>query len=111
MANNAPTPRTGRKDIAPMVRGAFINALEEIKRTEGKTFSEIIAEWIRTEGIGPVLMAVSKFTVKEREVSGKVEHDHKHTHVAVSESLGWIAGLVEVETGTSDRAFTKPVQN
>ena len=73
-SNSGGNGKSGKRDVAPMVRAAFLNALEEIKRTEGLTFSQIIARWIREDGIGPVLQAVSKFTVREKEINATITH-------------------------------------
>lgn len=64
--------RKGKHDVSPIVRGAFLEALEKIKREEGKGFSTIIKEWIEKDGIGPVLQAVSRYTVKESKVDADV---------------------------------------
>jgi len=104
--------RRGRHDVAPVVRGAFLRALEQIKEEDGKTFSEIIADWLR-EDPGAVLNAVSKFTVREKEVSGNIQHDHDHTHIhyAVQEIEGWIAGAIarEEDSGSAPSLPHRPV--
>lgn len=96
--------------VAPIVRGAFLEALERIKLEDKKTYSEIIADWIRGapinddgekpiysySGLADVLNAVAKFNVREATVEGNIGHDHKHkhTHVDVSKIDSWIEGLV-----------------
>jgi hypothetical protein len=64
MANRFCTGKKGKHDIAPMVRGAFLEALNIMKQKHGKTFSEIIADWMEKHPLA-VLNAVSKFTVRE----------------------------------------------
>lgn len=92
--NSGGNGKSGKHDIAPAVRGAFLEALEIIKREDGKTFPQIIADWMREDPI-KVLTAVSKFTVREATVSGKVQHDHKHRVSAVQdETQRIIDGLV-----------------
>lgn len=89
--------RKAKHDVAPMVRGAFIAALERIKQEDGKTFSEIIADWLRVDPAG-VLNAVSKFTVREANVKGKVDHDHTgtviHKHEEVDVTKAWIEQVI-----------------
>lgn len=54
-----------KHDVAPVIRGAFLRALELTEAESGKTFSELVADAIRSEGLLPVLDRISKFTVRE----------------------------------------------
>jgi hypothetical protein len=60
-----------KHDIAPMVRGAFLRALE-IQDKSGRPFPVLLSEAIDEHGILAVLDKVSKFTVKEKHT----KHDH-----------------------------------
>lgn len=92
--------RKAKHDIAPVVRSAFLRALERIKEEDGKTFSEIIADWMRKDP-GAVLNAVSKFTVREANVKGQVSHDHSGTVVHKQEpadlTKAWLEGVMQDE--------------
>lgn len=101
----------GAHDIAPMIRASLIRAATRLGNGDGIGYLATQMESHLQSDFLATINAISKFTIKEKEVTGKIDHDHRHTHVAVSESLGWIAGLVEVEPGPGARALTKPVQN
>ena len=75
--------RKGKHDVAPMVRGAFLSALDLYKERHGKTFSETICDLLEEDPLG-VLNAVSKFTVREKDVT--VEQEVTVTH-RISEHL------------------------
>lgn len=92
--------RKGKHDVAPVVRSAFLTALERIKNEQGITFSQIIAKWM-IEDPGAVLNAVSKFTVREAKLEGKVEHEHKH--VGVSQINDWLAEFTKGSEDSDDK--------
>ena len=100
MANSKATGKKQTHDIAPVVRAAFLNALEELKNRHGKTFSQIMADWMEKDPIA-VINAVSKFTVREAKLEGKIEHEHKH--VAISRVNDWL----EQFTGSGEDSDTK----
>lgn len=83
--------------IAPAIRSAFLNALEQIKYEEGLTFSEIIAMWIKSDNysnIGQVLTAISKFDVQQKQV----KHDHTGSitlNAAIQETTDWLERVTE----------------
>ena len=103
-------PRKAKHDIAPAIRAAFLKGFEKYCRSKGMTYSDAMKEMIEQEGLGFALDRVSKFAVRENTVKGTVEHDHKHTHVAVSEVNDWLkqfAGQSEdsdVKTIDQDRS-------
>lgn len=101
--------RKGKHDVSPMVRGAFLNALEKIKKEQGKTFSDIIVDMLE-EDPHKTLMAISRFAVREKEVTGEVKHDHKHDHVhkKLSETAQW---LNEIVGSGEDRSPQKPLSH
>ena len=112
MANFNGGNRKGKHDIAPLVRAALLRAAAR-KSKDGDAVSYLATQFEKCleEDFLGTLNAVGKYTVREKEVTGKVSVEHRHTHVAVSESLGWIAGLVEVEPKAGNRALTEPMQN
>lgn len=83
--------RKGKHDVSPIVRGAFLEALKRIKREDGKTFSEIIANWLR-EDPGAVLNAVSKFTVRESNLTADIK----------TSLVNVLAGIAEGERADSE---------
>lgn len=54
------------------IMAAFLSALEELSRREGKTFPQIMADWLQKDPLG-TLNAVAKFTGREVNVSTTVE--------------------------------------
>jgi len=92
--------------VAPIVRGAFLEALERIKDEDRKTYSEIIADWIRGEmvdgkpsysGMADVLNAVSKFNVRESAVEGEINVNTLESVLAGLPSIGHAGDDTEVE--------------
>ncbi len=67
-----------KHDLAPLVRTAFVNAIDLIERDTGKTFSQMMQDAIEEHGILPVLDRLSKYTVREQAVTGNIKHDHAH---------------------------------
>lgn len=88
-------------DVAPIVRASFLSALERIKQEDGKTFSEIIADWMRVDP-GAVLNAVAKFTVKEAAITGQVEVNNV-IDITDTERASRIMALLERGRETRDR--------
>jgi len=80
--------------IAPAIRKSFLEALEQIKREEDLTFSQILAKWIKSDdyaNVGAVLTAISKFDVREAHI----KHDHTlHTDGTVSETISFIEKVI-----------------
>lgn len=93
--NLNPVPRSGKNDIAPTIRGAFLTAIGNIEKDTGKTFSKLMQECIEENGLLAVLDRVSKFTVREKKIEGKVNHEHQHTIKPVSESLEWLEAVID----------------
>ncbi len=85
--------RKGKHDIAPVMRASFLNAIEILKKETGRTFPEIMAEWIQADPVA-MINAISKFAVKERNVSGSLDVNHRHSHESVSETSSWIEGCL-----------------
>jgi len=87
-----------KHDIAPTIRGAFLKGLGIVETRTKKTFSDLMADWIEADGLGPVLQAVSKYTVREQHSSkdvnlnGNVTHNHLTT--AIPEIDTRITGLL-----------------
>ena len=55
--------------IAPLIRGAFISALNIVGDRRRQTLPEMVAQEIEDKGFLTVLQAVSRFTEKESNVS------------------------------------------
>lgn len=98
--------RRGKHDIAPVIRASFIEGLRKVQQRTGKTFSDIMADLIEEDPI-EVLKAVSKFTVREKtvDVSGKVDHEHKH--LLVSETEKWLDSWIEGDAKVIEPPKTK----
>lgn len=78
MAKGNPNPisRTGKTDIAPAIRNSFFKGFKKYCRKHNMTFSDAFAKLIEDEGLLPVLDRVSKFTVRESQVTGTIDHKH-----------------------------------
>ncbi len=61
-------PRKAKYDIAPQIRAAFLAAVEELERRSGKTYAQMMAEWMQKDPIA-VLNMVSRFNVRESEIN------------------------------------------
>lgn len=75
MASNS---RKAKHDIAPAMRAAFLEAIEKLKIKKGKTFSEIMADWLDEDPIA-MMNAISKFTVRENHNTGSVTIEHSYS--------------------------------
>lgn len=100
--------RKAKHDIAPVVRSAFLRGFEKYCEEKGITRSDAMMQLIKDEGLLPVLNAVSKYAVRESEVRGSVDHNHRHSVESVSDTNQWISGLLE--SGTVGQN-TKPRTN
>ena len=58
-----------KHDIAPVIRGAFLNALALIEKDTGKTFPEMMRDCIEDHGLLAVMDKVSKYTVREKNTT------------------------------------------
>ena len=90
--------RKAKHDIAPLMRNAFEKGIGIVARRRGITIPELMASWIE-EDWKAVLAAMKGFTVREKSVSGEVEHNHEHKHKhtfrSVSETAEWLAEVTE----------------
>lgn len=84
-----------------------MNALENIKRTYGLTFSEIIEQEFLSDPIG-TMKVLAQFNVKETRVTGKIEHDGKIEHVGLSATDDFLG---RVASEGSDRPLQEPRPN
>lgn len=75
-------------DIAPMIRGAFIRAAKGLE-DDGKPLSEVIRQELEQRPL-ETLRVMASFMPKETKVSGKLEHDHKHTLEQLPKTNEWI---------------------
>ena len=58
-----------KHQVAPLIRGAFISALEIVGDRRRQTLPEMVAQEIEDKGFLTVLQAISRFTEKESNVS------------------------------------------
>lgn len=97
----AKTAGSGRHHISPTIRGAFLRALDLIEREEGKTFSELLKDEIKENGLLSVMDRVAKFTERTSEVN--MNHTGEVSLVSILSSLAEGAGRdteVEEQPGT-----------
>lgn len=115
--------RKGKHDIAPLVRAAFVRGFEKYCRKKGMTYSDAMQALIEEQGLGYVLDRVSRFTVRENTVQGKIEHEHRRqpTDLELAQELaailtsgqessdsetGGVQTLVAALTGPADGSTT-----
>lgn len=104
-----------KHDIAPLVRGAFHQALQHIERgddgEEKLTFSQIMAKCIRANPLA-TLQAVARFAPREQHVSGSIKHQHSidtpDTIRAVDDFIAGYAAPRAIE-GTATPVQDEPV--
>lgn len=75
---------TGKSmDVAPKMRGAFMQGLVTYCNRQNKSLPEVMADWWQEDwkAAGQLL---TKFMPREVKVDGKVKHDHEHRVMAVS---------------------------
>jgi hypothetical protein len=53
--------RKGKPDIAPAIRASFLIAVKKLEQRKGKTFSEIMVDWLAKDPIA-MLKVISKFS-------------------------------------------------
>lgn len=108
MANPKPVPRQAKHHIAPQIRMWSAAGLRKLAQRQKITVPELFANWFEADPAG-MLRAVSRFSVRESEVTGTMqhEHSHRHTHEPISETVGWIEGVLgDAEEGE----ITEPMQ-
>jgi hypothetical protein len=66
----------GKPDIAPVMRASFLIAIKILEQRKGKTFSEIMVDWLDKDPIA-MLNVISKFL--PREARAHTAHDHTLT--------------------------------
>ena len=91
--------RKAGREVAPLVRGAFIRAVKRLEEG-GQPLSSIIMRELQHNPI-PTLKAISAFLPKE--ITGKLDHNHAHTHAHVitnglQESLRFIESFATPAT-------------
>ena len=65
----AKTFNSGRSHVTPVVRTAFLRALDLKTKRDGLTFSEMLLAEIDTYGLMPVLDKIAKFTERTSDVN------------------------------------------
>ena len=90
-----------RRHISPIVRAAFLNALDFIEDNRGKTFSQLIVEAIDEHGLMFVMDRVAKYAERTGEL--KVEH--------TGESLVGILERIGRQHHTEVEAEPQPVRH
>lgn len=83
-----------RHPVAPMLRGAFIKALDLKASAEGKTLAQIMLDLIEAEGMLAVMDRIAKFQEKSADLN--VHHS------------GEITSLAAVLTGLTESAGHNP---
>ena len=63
-----------RHPVAPLVRGAFIQALRIVGDRRRQTLPEMVAQEIEEKGLVIVLQAISRFAEKESNVAVEVSN-------------------------------------
>ena len=64
-------PRKAKHDVSPVVRSGFLEGLRKYCHKHNMTISDVFSQWIEKDGLKPVLEAVSKFTVREKQIDQK----------------------------------------
>ena len=78
---------TPKHDIAPTIRGTFMEGLRKICRKRGILLSDYFAEWIEEDGLTVTLPILSRFTPTESKLDANVNH---------SGLVGVLSGLAPV---------------
>lgn len=86
--------KRAKHDISPGIRGAFVDALKKYQEKTGKGFSDIMLEMLEENPL-ELLKVMSKFTVREANVSVRGKVEHEHAHKMVSETQQWIDTWIE----------------
>lgn len=81
-----PGNRKAKHDIAPRARRALWDGLVEHARRQGKTLTEVAADWWQDDWKA-ALKALATFMPREKHVSGEVSHTHEHTHTAQTDEF------------------------
>lgn len=97
-----------KSDIAPVLRTAFLAALDIVKDKRGLTLPELMADLIEQEGLLAVMDRMSKFAIKEKNVNTSVDVSGRITHVGLSRTDELLA---EIAARRPVRAFEEPVQD
>ena len=79
-------PRKAKYDIAPQIRAAFLAAIGELERRSGKTFAQMMAEWMQKDPIA-VLNMVAKFTERESEINARERKCSKGDGLPATDAL------------------------
>ena len=100
-----------KHDIAPLIRGGFRRGLMKYMSKHNKTLSDVFTDWIETDGIGNVIRSLSPYNVREARLEKKVNHEHKHTHEGLSETLGWVTEMLggETHSPTQESSASRPI--
>jgi len=94
-------PKDVLHPISPRIRGAFLKALKEKSRRDGKTFSQLMLDEIDEHGLLLVMEKVGKFAERSHTHRVRGEVDHKHTHERLPETTEFIEGVLSGGTFAS----------
>ena len=100
-----------KHDIAPLIRGGFRRGLMKYMSKHKKTLSDVFQDWIEADGIGNVIRSLSPYNVREARLEQKVNHEHKHIHEGLSETLGWVTEMLggKEEGSPQESCETRPL--
>ena len=93
--------RKDKPNIAPRIRASFLIAVKKLGQRKGKTFSELMAEWLDKDPIA-TLNVVSKFLSREERV--RAPHDHALATASLPATQEDIASVVDQEGKTTEKA-------
>ena len=94
MANRNPQPKRAKhgEELVQRTRKAVLNAFEALDQ-RGRKISEILADEAEKNPIKFMELA-SKLIPKEFTGNVKHDHQHKHTHESVSDTVEWVTGML-----------------
>ncbi len=84
--------RKGKPDIAPQIRASFLIAIKILEQRKGKTFSELMVDWLDKDPIA-MLNVISKFL--PREARTRAGHDHTLTTASLPATHEFVKSVVD----------------
>jgi hypothetical protein len=84
--------RKGKHNIAPAISAPFLAAAEKVEQRQGKSFPELMAEWLVKDPIS-ILKVISKFLPRKARV--RAAHDPAPTTASCSATRGCVASVVD----------------
>ena len=87
--------RKGKPDIAPKIRASFLITIKILEQRKGKTFSELMVDWLEKDPIA-MLNVISKFLPREARVGAA--HDHTLTNTSLFATREFVESVVGQES-------------